>query len=168
MVTVISIAANEVLYRYLADNGRLQSNNILLWNAVNNRINVLVSSLILCCLMFASIGMAYFERIGVIAISIIMLSMSLRILYMSFAGIMDKTPPSHTLEKIRSCAKKIEGVKDILNVKARYIGTFLHVDLTISVGDDLSMKEADGIVRRVEERLIKKIPLTREANVIIA
>ena len=58
--------------------------------------------------------------------------------------------------------------RQVLAVKARYTGTFLHIDLRISVDGDLSMKEADNIARRVEEGLIEKIPFTREANVIVA
>ena len=47
MVTLISIIANEVLYRYLMEKSKGHLNGVIAWNALNNRIDVLVSSLIL-------------------------------------------------------------------------------------------------------------------------
>ena len=168
MVTVISIIANELLYRYLMDESRRYSNTILAWNANNNRINVLVSSLILIFILFASLGASYIERLGVMVISIIMFCVSLRILFKAFSGIMDKTPSQDILDKIKLYVGNLKGVKDVFDIKARYTGTFLHVDLCIAVDEALSIKEADRIARSVETRLIDKISLIREVNAIIA
>lgn len=168
MITLISIVANEFLYRYLRDEGRRYSNNVLAWNAVNNRINALTSLLILFCIILASMGNAYFERLGVIAVSLILFSLSLRILVMSFAGIMDKIPTQKVLDRIRSYAQKAKGVKDVVDIKARNIGTFLYIDLLISVDENLRMIDGDKIARSVEAVLIDNVPFTAEANVIIS
>jgi cation diffusion facilitator family transporter len=168
MVTVISIIANELLYRYLTDEGKRHSNNILAWNAENNRIDVLVSSLVLIFILSASLGAAYFERLGVAVISIIMFCVSLRILFKAFSGIMDKAPSQGVLNQIRLYTRKIKGVKEVLDIKARYIGTFLHIDLCISVDENLMIKEADRIAKDVETKLIDNIYSIREVNAIIA
>ncbi len=167
MAAVISIAANECLYRYMMDEGRRHSNSVISWNAVNNRINVLISSLVLVFVVLASIGFSFTERMGVVIISLIMFLASLRMLFRSFSGIMDRIPAREVLDRISAYARKVKGVKDIPRVKARYIGTFLHIDLHISVNESLSLGEAHRIAHDVEKRLIDKIPFTKEANAII-
>lgn len=168
MVTVISMLGNEILYHYLMDESRRYSNSILAWNAGNNRINTLVSSLILIFILLASFGASYFERLGVMVISIIMFCVSLRILFKAFSGIMDKAPSDHILNQIRLYVANLKGVREVFDIKARYIGTLLQVDLCISVDEYISIKEADRIARDVEARLIDKISLIKEVNAIIA
>ena len=89
-------------------------------------------------------------------------------IFLGFAGIMDKVPSKRIMERIKSCAKRIGDIKEIVNVKARYIGTLLHIDMWISVDDDLTMEQADKIARRVKVQLIEQIPFAREVNIIIA
>jgi len=168
MVTVISIIANELLYRYFMEKSKGHLNGVIAWNALNNRIDVLVSSLILFFIVFASMGAVYFERIGVAVISTILFFTGLKILYIAFSGIMDRNPPDKIMNQIKSHARKIKGVKDVLSIKARYVGTLLHIDLRIAVDESLSIKEADRIAQNAEAGLIEKIPFIKEANVIIA
>jgi len=168
MATVISIAGNEILYRYLSDSGRHYTNSIISWNAANNRFDVVISSMVLFFLIFSGLGAAHLERIGVVLMSMTIFCMSIRILFMALGGIMDKIPPEKILKQIKTCAGRFKGVKDILKVKARYIGTFLHIDLWIAVDEGLYMEAADKIAHDVEKRLIENVPFTKEANVIIA
>ena len=168
MVTIISIFSNEILYRYLTENGHKYSNHIMLWNATNNRINTIVSSVILVCIILASVGVASAERIGVAIVSLTILWVSIRILLRSFGGIMDKIPSKHIIKQIKSYASKIEGVKFVPDIKARFIGSYLHVDLHIYVDENLDMKDADKIAHNVEALIINKVPLIKEINAIIS
>jgi len=87
--------------------------------------------------------------------------------FLGFAGIMDKVPSPKILEQIRACAEKVNEVNDIVNIKARYVGTLLYIDMWISVDNDLSMELADKIARNVKVQIMEKIPSAKEVNVII-
>ena len=167
MVTVISIFTNEVLYRYLTERGRQQSNNVMLWNAINNRINTVVSSIVLTCIILASVGVTAAERLGVGLVSLILFCVSLRILVKSFSGIMDKIPANKIIKQIKYAAQKVRGVRFVSDIKARYIGSFMHIDISMFVDENLSMKEAGQISRNVELKIIETMPLAREVNAII-
>ena len=168
MVTAISITANEVLYRYLMDKSKSRSNAIIALSARYNRIDVWISSFVLFLLILASLGATYPERAGVVIISIVVFFVGLRMVSIGFGGIMDKVPSQKLLDRIRSCAHKVNEVKDVVNVKARYVGTFLHIDMSIAMDENINMEHADGIARNVKTRLIEKIPFAKEVNVIIA
>ena len=168
MVAIISIVANGVLYRYVMgkDGGRPRA--IIALSARYNHIDVWISACVLLLLMLASLSVGYVERLGVAAIALVVLIAGIRLVYAAFAGIMDKTPPPRLLDRIRSYARNVDEVKGVLDVKARYLGTLLHVYIWIAVDESISMGEADGIARRVEVWLMERIPSAREVNVVIA
>jgi len=168
MVTLISIITNEVLFRYLKEKSKNFSNTMLVLSARYNRIGAWISSFVLLLLILAYLGATYLERIGVAIISIVVFFVGLRLVFVGFAGIMDKVPSQKIMERIRACVQKVNEVKDIVNIKARYVGTLLHIDMWITVDDDLDMNQADRIARHVKVQLMEKIPFAREVNVIIA
>jgi len=168
MVTLISIITNEVLYRYMREKNKKSSNGMLAMSGRHNRYGAWISTFVLLLLILAGLGAGYLIRIGIAIISIAVLFVGLRMVFLGFAGIMDKVPSPKILERIRACAQKVSEVKDIINIKARYVGTLLHIDMWISVGNDLSMEQADKIARHVKAQLMEKIPFAREVNIIIA
>jgi len=167
MVTLISIITNEVLFRYLKEKNKSYSNTMLAISGRYNRIGAWISSFVMLFLILSYLGGAYLERIGVAIISIVVFFVALRMVFVGFAGIMDKVPSKRIMERIKACAQKVSQVKEIVNVKARHVGTLLHIDMWITVDDDLSMSEADKIVRHVKVQLMEKIPFAREVNIII-
>ncbi len=168
MVTIISIMTNEVLYRYLREKSRSSSNTMLTVAGRYNRIGAWISSFVMLLLILSYLGGTYLERIGIAVISIVVFFVALRMVFIGFAGIMDKVPSKKIMERIKACAQKASHVREIVNVKARYVGTLLHIDMWITVDDDLSISEADKIARHVKVLLMEKIPFAREVNVIIA
>jgi len=167
MVTFISIITNEVLYRYLREKNEKSPNGMLAMSGRYNRIGAWISTFALLLLILAGLGAGYLIRIGIAIISVAVFFVGLRMVFLGFAGIMDKVPSPKILERIRAYAQKVSEVKNIVNIKARYIGTLLHIDIWISVDNDLSMKQADRIARRVKVQLMEKIPFAREVNIII-
>ena len=133
-----------------------------------NRYGAWISTFVLMLLILAGLGAGYLIRTGIAIICVVVFFVGLRMIFYGFAGIMDKVPSKKIMERIKSCAEKVSNVKEIIHVKARYIGTLLHIDMWISVDDDLSMEQADKIARQVKVQLIEKIPFAREVNIIIA
>jgi cation diffusion facilitator family transporter len=168
MVTLISIVTNEVLYRYLREKNEKTSNGMLVMSGRYNRYGAWISTFVLMLLILAGLGAGYLIRIGIAIICVVVFLVGLRMVYLGFAGIMDKVPSNRIMELIKTCAQKVGNVNEIINVKARYIGTLLHIDMWISVDDDLSMEQADKIARQVKGQLIEKIPFASEVNIIIA
>jgi len=168
MVTLISIITNAVLYRYLREKSKKSTNGMLAMSGRYNRYGSWISTFVLLLLILAGLGAGYLIRIGIAIISIAVLFVGLRMVFLGFAGIMDKVPSPKILERIRACAQKINEVRDIANIKARYVGTLLHIDMWISVDNNLSMEQADRIARHVKVQLMERIPFAREVNIIIA
>lgn len=167
-VTIISIVANEALYRYLMDQSKNLSKHLYALSARYNRIDVWISSFVLFLLILAGFGAAHLEKAGVAIISVAVFFVGLKMVFIGFGGLMDKVPPQKVLDRIRSCAYKVKEVKDVVNIKARYVGTLLHIDMSIAVDENIPMKDAHGIAQNVKRRLIEEIVAASDVNVIIA
>ena len=167
MITFISIITNEVLFRYLREKNKKSSNGMLAMSGRYNRIGAWISTFALLILILAGLGAGYLIRTGIAIISVAVFFVGLRMVFLGFAGIMDKVPSPKILERIKACAQKVNEVKEVVNIKARYVGTLLHVDMWISVDDDLSMEQADKIARHVKVQLMEKIQFAKEVNIII-
>jgi len=168
MITIISIVGNAVMYRYLMHESRRRKNPTLGMYARYNYFDFWISVFVLVLVVLGALGVPYVDRVGVAVIAILVFMVGANMLYAGFTGIMDKVPPQQVLDQIKRCIQKIAEVKDVVDVKARYVGILLHVDTWIAVDENLSMEEATGIIQNVKTELMEKVPSAKEVNVIIA
>ena len=168
MITLVSIAGNVLLWRYLLDRGWGRSKVLLGLAARYNRIDMWISVFALHLLILALFGLVHLERFGVAVICIIVLVLGVRLLYASLGGIMDHAPSQDVLLRIRSCLDTIDEVKDVVDIKARHVGTFLHIEVWVAIDDQINMGQAEAITLAVEKRLMELMPHVREVSVIIA
>jgi len=168
MVGVISLAGNIAMYKFLKHEGSLQPHGVLTWNAFNNLIAAFAAFMIIIFTVLSSVGLVVMERVGVIVMSAIMLGLSLRILFKSSAGIMDRAPSRQIMECIRASAEKVQGVGRIIEIKARHVGTYMHVDLSFVPEKDATLREANEVAHRVEINVARAIPfMGKEINAVV-
>jgi len=168
LITAISVAANEVLYRHLVQTGKGGPGILVASCALHNRIGAWLSSAVLFSLILSSLAATYSLKVTALVISAPVFFVGIRMLSMGFCGIMDRSPGQQVLAQLRSYTLSVEEVKDVVDIKSRYVGTALHVDVWIALDDAVDVRAADGIARNVEKQLIEKIPLAGEVNVIVA
>lgn len=70
---------------------------------------------------------------------------------------LDGVEPNVTSE-IRHAAEHVNGIRQVTDAKARWIGHRLHADIAIDVGDDLSVAEATRISEAFRRELVDHIP----------
>lgn len=67
----------------------------------------------------------------------------------AYKGLMDRSAPKEIRDRIDTLVRGVDGVKDVDEMRTRYVGQELWVDLIIQVDPDLSIDEADGICEQV-------------------
>lgn len=77
---------------------------------------------------------------------------------------LDGVDPS-VVEEIQHAAAHISGIKQVLDVKARWLGHDLHADVTIAVDGSLPLVEANSIARALKFELREHLPALAVANV---
>ncbi len=76
----------------------------------------------------------------------------------SYKGLMDRSVDEDVLERIITVAERTDGVGEIKNLRTRYVGQEIWVEMTVGVSGDLTVDEAHDICDTLKERLIRRIP----------
>lgn len=71
----------------------------------------------------------------------------------------------HIVDEVRHVAEHIDDVQSLGEVKARWLGHKLHINVTIVVDKGLMLIEADNIARRFKQELFRHISALAVANV---
>jgi ferrous-iron efflux pump FieF len=123
------------------------------------------SSAILVALMVGALGLTYapetFRRWGpaldvalAAAITAYFVKLSLELLKSSVMELLDYAP-SDVVERARRKAQSVAGVHSVKSVKVRKSGGIYHAELTITVDENLTVREAHEIADKVE-KIIKE------------
>jgi cation diffusion facilitator family transporter len=70
-----------------------------------------------------------------------------------FTRLLDGVEPE-VIEEIRHAASHVPGVKDVSEVRARWLGHRLHAEVNVAVDPDLSVAEGHAIAREVNHELL--------------
>ena len=79
-----------------------------------------------------------------------------------FTRILDGVEPE-TLDQLRAAALEVNGVQDITDLRARWMGHQLYAEASIVVASTLSVGEGHVIAAAVEHQLVKHVPHVSDA-----
>jgi cation diffusion facilitator family transporter len=104
----------------------------------------------------------YFDPIAAIAVAVLIIKTGYDLVMESTRVLLDETLPDDELEEIRRCVREHRG--DIIygyhRLRARRAGSRRHVDLHVTVEEDLSITEAHEIAMHITEDIRTCIPNT--------
>jgi len=75
---------------------------------------------------------------------------------MVFARLLDGVDP-FVMDEIRSAAARVEGVEDVAEVRARWVGHRLRAEVNVAVDPELSVAEGHAVAREVNHSLLHKL-----------
>lgn len=81
-----------------------------------------------------------------------------------FTRMLDGVEPA-TVEEIRHAAQHVEGVHGISEVRARWIGHRLHVEINVAVAPELTVKEGHRVAKEVRHEMLDHLPNVANATV---
>jgi cation diffusion facilitator family transporter len=107
-------------------------------------------------------GWEYFDPIAAIAVAVLIIHTGYQLVMQSTRVLLDETLPDEELDEIRRCVREHRG--DIIfgyhKLRARRAGSRRHVDLHVTVDEDLSITEAHEIAMHITEDIRDCVPNT--------
>ena len=107
-------------------------------------------------------GWPYFDPIAAIAVALLIIKTGYDLVMQSTRVLLDETLPDEELEEIRRCVREHRG--DIIygyhRLRARRAGSRRHVDLHVTVDEDLTITEAHEIAEHITDDIQACIPNT--------
>lgn len=165
IIAVVSILANEGLFRYTLHQGNKVSSDLLRTNAWHNRSDALVSLIVLASVIGTMLGITYLDSIGALVIAVLILKMGLKLIWKSVQELIDTGVDEKTLHSITQAILNIPGVMAIHQLRTRSHGGLVFVDVHIQVNPNISVSEGHYISEKVHIYLIDNFKTIADVTV---
>jgi len=152
----ISIVVKELMYRYTIKAGEETDNQALKADAWHHRSDAFSSIAALIGIAAARIGFWFLDPVAGIVVAVMVFKVGYEILEEGFITLLGKAPAGNKILEIKEQIIEVDGVEDILDVKGRYNGPVLYLDIKIAVSPTLTVEEGHEIAARVKSRLLER------------
>jgi cation diffusion facilitator family transporter len=156
---VVSIITKEALYHYTVYIGHRIKNQLVVANAWHHRSDALSSVAVLLGVIGTRINPAWYmlDSFAAGLVSFFIVRVGLRILGNSLREFTDTAPKVDTLDSIRHCARNVEGVLDIHDLRVRTAGGLYQMEIHITVHGHIPVVDGHSIAKEVERCLSEDI-----------
>ncbi|MBI1363786.1 MAG: cation diffusion facilitator family transporter [Proteobacteria bacterium] len=154
---LISVFANEALFRYCLREGKRVNSNVIIANAWHHRADGLSSLAALFGIGLSVAGFPLFDPIAAAAVALVVMKMSVKIGLESFDELVDAAVDTDTQNQINVLITEAAGVRDCHMMRARKLGGHILVDVHVDVDSHISVSEGHLVAERVEHMLKEKV-----------
>jgi cation diffusion facilitator family transporter len=123
--------------------------------AVDSRNDVILACQGLTAVLIAYVRMPIIDTVGGLLVGIYILYQGHSIGMENIDYLMGKAPEPELMNDIRSAAEHVPHVREVVDVRGHYVGTFVHVELTARVNGDLSTTQSHAVAEKVREAVEK-------------
>jgi len=156
IMAFVSIIVKEWLYRYTLSVGKRIKSSATLANAWHHRSDAISSIPVLVAILvsYAFPQLFFLDAVGAILVSIFILQAAFHIAWPGISEIIDRGASKEIKEKLMNMALAIPEVKSVHNLRTRYSGGSLRVDLHIVLTPNITLHKAHLIGNRVRDSFI--------------
>ncbi len=154
-----SIISKEILFWYTRSVGQKIKSTVIMANAWHHRTDALSSVAVLIGVLFVYINPKFYlaDIIAAIIVSLLIMQVGASLIWSALKEVVDTAPDEKILAEMEQHAKIIEGVKQAHDIRARFSGTLILVEIHIVVDPDLTVREGHNIAKQVELRLLREV-----------
>ena len=155
----VSIALKEALYHYTVRVGRRIKSQLIIANAWHHRSDALSSVAVLLGVTGTLINPSWhiLDSFAALLVSFFIVKVGLDILRNSLREFTDTAPPPEILDRISRCARNVEGVLDMHDLRVRTSGGLYQMETHIVVDGQLTVAEGHRIAKAVESCLAEEV-----------
>jgi cation diffusion facilitator family transporter len=117
---------------------------------IDSRNDVLVTSVALIGVVGYMVGVSFLDSVAAIGIGFFVIYSGYKIGKENIDYLMGHAPPRDDVAKIKKAVLKINGIKGINDVRAHYVGNYIHIEIHIEVDKDLSTQASHDLGKEVQ------------------
>lgn len=152
-VLVMSIAMKITMFIHFKKVGRAINSPALLASSTDSRNDVYISATALAGVACGFYGYPQMDDIAATLISFWIIYAGYKIGIQNIDYLMGKQPESGVMEEIKKRARGVSGVVGIHDVRAHYVGNYIHVEIHISLDQRLAILQAHDIGKCVQREV---------------
>lgn len=156
----VGVIANLGVSEYKVRVGRGIGSEALEADGIHSRIDALVSAGAFAGIGLAGLGFTIADPLVGIGISGAIVYIMVGTVKTLYYRMMDAVDPT-IIDEITDAAKKVEGVRGVHDVRARWVGRELVATMHVDYNPNATLKAAHAIGIRVEEAVCGEVPAAR-------
>ncbi|MEN9308461.1 MAG: hypothetical protein RL173_2393 [Fibrobacterota bacterium] len=160
VVAIGTVVSKELLYRWSSREGKKIRSMSVVANAWHHRSDAISSIPVVLSVAGSLIfpSWTFLDAVGALIAGGFILKACGEISWPALREMADTGADEKVLEQLRDLALGVPGVKSIHDLRTRYVGSSIHVDLHVVVDPAISVLEGHGIGDEVVERLKAELP----------
>jgi len=162
---IVSILVKEGMFQYSYRVGRRIESSAVMADAWHHRTDALSSVAALVGVGGALLGFPLLDPIAGIVVAVMILYSGIKIYIDAVKELIDTAPEPELVQKIGDTALEVKGVKSIHEVKARYNGPYILVDLKICVNPQITVQEGHDIGKAAKVIIMKRIAKVQDVMI---
>ncbi|MCL9682782.1 cation diffusion facilitator family transporter [Legionella maioricensis] len=156
-IICISILANETLFHYTHHIGKRINSPLITANAWHHRSDAASSIVVLLGLIGSLSGFIYLDAIAAVIVGIMIVQMGWSYGWNSVKELVDTAVGPELLAQIEEVIQNIDGVQKIHQLRSRFMGNDVLIDVHILVSPKISVSEGHYIAQHVHNALVDQI-----------
>jgi cation diffusion facilitator family transporter len=156
VVAFISIIIKEGLYRYTLNIGKRIKSSATIANAWHHRSDAVSSIPVVLAILVSIVfpKLFFIDSIGAIFVSLFILRAAFKIAWPGISEVIDRGGNLEINNKLRSMALETPEVKSVHNLRTRYSGGSLSVDMHLVLSPKITLQKAHAISNRVRDSFL--------------
>ncbi len=163
---VLSVVANEIVYRYNICSARKLNSPALLAHAKHHRADAVASCAVVVAIAGARLGFTFLDPLVAVFEAGHLIFLSVEMLYHGGSGLIDRAIQESEVSVIKQLLSDMSDVKQVRDIKTRQIGRSVWIDLYVALPEDKTIAEVSAISGRIREKIGNSIASLENLNVI--
>ncbi|HHF7347841.1 TPA: cation diffusion facilitator family transporter [Legionella feeleii] len=164
-IALLSIVANEILFHYTRHVGTSIQSALVLANAWHHRSDAASSIVVALGLIGSLAGFLYLDAIAAIIVGCMIVKMGWSYGWNSVKELVDTAVDPKLLTQIEQTIQSVDGVEKIHQLRSRFMGGDILIDVHILVTPHISVSEGHYIAQHVHRTLIKQFMRVKDVIV---
>ncbi|MFH1664306.1 MAG: cation diffusion facilitator family transporter [archaeon] len=150
IVLLITIALKIFLSVYTKKVAEKTKSMALLAVSEDSKADVIISFTALIGVFGAINNYSFLDPLMALVISVYIIRSGIRIALENSNQLVGTAPPKKTIEEIKLKAMEVDGVKNVHDIRAQYLGNLVQVEIHVVVDEKISVQEAHSIGKTVQ------------------
>ncbi|MCK4632252.1 MAG: cation transporter [candidate division Zixibacteria bacterium] len=156
----VSVVLKEVLYWYTLAIGKKLRSMVLIGNAWHHRTDAISSVAVLIGVGVAHINpdWAMADSYAAVVVTFFIMRVGVSLVWAALRELSDTAPDEIVLQQLINCVRKVDGIRQVHDLRARYSGSQIFVELHIVVDPDQTVREGHDIAKTAKRALLEDFP----------
>lgn len=154
-----SLAAKEILFRYMLAVAKRVRSSMLVGNAWHARSDAASSLVVSIGIVGALLGHPIFDAIGALVVGLMVAKMGWKFGWNALHDLMDRAVSEEEHRQIEDIIQSTEGVKGFHDLRTRKMGDMILVDVHIEVDANATVKIGHDIALNAGNQIKKQLPV---------